>query len=61
VVAFKQYEDNPDVLRNAVMMRDVFLEAGIPFYEGLPRAVSALSRVAGYSEFCKDVKQQLMS
>jgi len=59
IVAFRQYEDNPDVLRHTVIMRDIFLKAGIPFYEGLTRAVSVLSKLARYSEFCRDVEQPL--
>jgi acyl-CoA synthetase (NDP forming) len=56
VVAFKQYEDNPDVVRHAIMMRDILVKAGIPFYDGLPSAVSALVKLAGYSEFCMGLK-----
>jgi acyl-CoA synthetase (NDP forming) len=58
VVAFRQYEDNPEVLRHVVMMRDIFLKAGIPFYEGLSTAVLMLSKLAGYSEFCKGFKSR---
>ena len=57
VVAFKQYEDHPEVLHSARIIRDIFFKAGIPFYEGLPRAVSALSSLARYSEFCRNLNK----
>lgn len=53
VVAYKQYEDRPDVLRHAATMRDILLKSGIPCYDGLSRAFSALSKLSRYSEFCR--------
>jgi acyl-CoA synthetase (NDP forming) len=40
-------------------MEEILLPAGIPVYEGLPRAVVALSKLAEYCAFQKELEQNI--
>jgi acyl-CoA synthetase (NDP forming) len=51
VVVWRQYQPNPEIRKCTAVMEDILLSAGIPVYEGLPRAVTALAKLAGYCEY----------
>jgi acyl-CoA synthetase (NDP forming) len=51
VVVWRQYQPNPEIRKCIAVMESILLAAGIPVYEGLPRAVTALAKLAEYSEF----------
>ncbi len=40
-------------------MEKILLKGGIPVYHGLPRAVVALSKLAGHSEFKRQVAKPI--
>jgi acyl-CoA synthetase (NDP forming) len=51
VVAWRQYRPNPETKKCRNRLVDILLKAGVPVYEGLPRALFALSKLAEYHEF----------
>jgi acyl-CoA synthetase (NDP forming) len=51
VVVWRQYQPDPAIRKCVAVMEKILLSAGIPVYEGLPRAITALAKLAGYSEF----------
>jgi acyl-CoA synthetase (NDP forming) len=51
LVAWRQYEASPKIRRWIPVFKDILIKAGIPVYEGLPKAVRALSKMAEYYEF----------
>ncbi len=51
VVSWRQYEKTPDARKLLANVEQIILGAGIPFYEGLTRTASVLSKVAQYHEF----------
>jgi acyl-CoA synthetase (NDP forming) len=51
VVVWRQYNPNPKYKKKRIMLEQTLLKAGIPVYDGLPRAVFALSKLAEYLEF----------
>ena len=51
LVAWRQYEASPKIRRWIPVFKDTLKKAGIPVYEGLPKAVRALSRLAEYYEY----------
>lgn len=51
VVAWRQYLDIPEVQRLTRRIQRILLDLGVPVYEGMPGAVSALSTLAAYHEF----------
>ena len=51
LVAWRQYEASPKIRRWIPVFKDTLMKAGIPVYEGLPKAVRALSRLAEYYEY----------
>jgi len=53
MVAWRQYQDAEEFRRMRAVMEDILLSAGIPVYEGLTRAVRALSKLADYSLYLK--------
>jgi acyl-CoA synthetase (NDP forming) len=53
MVAWRQYQDSEDFRQMRCRMEDILLAAGIPVYEGLTRAVRALSKLERYSSFVK--------
>jgi acyl-CoA synthetase (NDP forming) len=54
VVVWRQYEPAPEIRKWVAVMEKILLPAGIPVYDGLPRAVVALSKLAEYSAFQKE-------
>ncbi len=53
VVVWRQYEPSPEIRKWVAVMEKILLPAGIPVYEGLPRAVVSLSKLAEYCAFQK--------
>ncbi len=51
LVAWRQYEASPKIRRWIPVFKDILMKAGIPVYEGLPKAVRALSNLSEYYEF----------
>ena len=51
LVAWRQYEASPKIRRWIPVFKDILMKAGVPVYEGLPKAVRALSKMAEYYEF----------
>ena len=51
LVAWRQYEASPKIRRWIPVFRDILMKAKVPIYEGLPKAVRALSKMAEYYEF----------
>lgn len=51
VVVWRQYQPNADIKASRIRLEKTLFEAGVPVYEGLDRAVSALSKVADYHDF----------
>ena len=49
MVAWRQYQDADDFRKMRGLLEDILLAAGVPVYEGLTRAVRALSKLADYS------------
>ncbi|MCF8111294.1 MAG: acetate--CoA ligase family protein [Desulfobacteraceae bacterium] len=50
-VVWRQYQPDPDIKNCRIRVEKMLLDAGIPVYEGLDRALTALSRTAAYHEF----------
>ena len=53
IVVWRQYQPASEIRKWVAVMEKILLPAGIPVYEGLPRAVVALSKLAQYSAFHK--------
>ena len=53
IVAWRQYQDSEDFRQMRCRMEDILLDAGIPVYEGLTRAVRSLAKLDQYSSFLK--------
>jgi acyl-CoA synthetase (NDP forming) len=51
LVAWRQYEASPKIRRWIPVFKDILKQAEIPIYEGLPKAVRALSKIEKYYEF----------
>lgn len=51
VVVWRQYQPNPKYAKKRIQLEQTMLQAGIPIYEGLQRAVFALAKLAEYHEF----------
>lgn len=54
IVAWRQYQPSDDVRKWIPIFEDILMSAGIPVYEGLPKAVSALAKVVAYYEYQHD-------
>jgi acyl-CoA synthetase (NDP forming) len=53
VVVWRQYQPDVRIRKWVSVMENILLTAGIPVYEGLPRAVTSLAKLAQYCEFQK--------
>lgn len=51
VVAWRQYQSSSAIRSWIPVFENTLMEAGIPVYEGLPRAVRALAQVVNYYEY----------
>jgi acyl-CoA synthetase (NDP forming) len=59
VVVWRQYEPAPEIRKWVAVLEKILLPADIPVYDGLPRAVVALSKLAEYSAFQKEQEQNI--
>ena len=51
VVVWRQYQPNPAIRQARLKLEKRLLAAGVPVYEGLDRALSALAKVVDYHLF----------
>jgi acyl-CoA synthetase (NDP forming) len=51
VVVWRQFQLDPVIKQTRILLEQILLKAGIPVYEGLPRAFFALSKLAEYHQF----------
>ena len=51
VVAWRQYEPSEKIRKWIPVLEETLLQAGVAVYEGLPRAVSSLAKLAVHHEF----------
>jgi acyl-CoA synthetase (NDP forming) len=56
VVTWRQYEPSGEIRKWIPVFENILMSAGIPVYEGLPKAVSALAKTAKYYEYQRDNK-----
>lgn len=54
LVVWRQYEANDKIRQWVPIFQNTLMTAGIAVYEGLPRAVTALAKVADYYKYQKD-------
>ena len=54
MVSWRQYEPSPEIKKWIPVFERILLEAGIPVYKGLPRAVSSLAKLVEYSAFQRE-------
>lgn len=54
-VAYRSYQQDSEIAEGVSALRKSLLETGIPFYWGLPKAVRAFAKMAGYYEFKRGV------
>jgi len=54
IIVWRQYQPDPIIKQSISVMEDIFLSAGIPVYQGLSRAASALSKLVTYGEYCNE-------
>ena len=48
MAGWRQYQPSAEIRKWVPVLENILRSAGIPVYEGLPKAVNALSKVAGY-------------
>jgi acyl-CoA synthetase (NDP forming) len=53
VVVWRQYQPKPELRQSRILLEKILLKAGVPVYEGLPRAFFVLSKLAEYHQFRK--------
>ena len=51
IVVWRQYQPNEDIRKWIPVLKNILLTAGIPVYEGVPRAVNALDKLTAYHAF----------
>lgn len=51
VAVWRQYEPKQEIRNWIPVLKNILLAAGIPIYEGVPRAVNALAKVTAYQAF----------
>ncbi|MEE9911521.1 MAG: acetate--CoA ligase family protein [Deltaproteobacteria bacterium] len=56
MVVWRQYQPSPEIRKWIPVFENILMSAGIPVYEGLPKAVSALVKTAKYYEYHHDKK-----
>jgi len=56
IVVWRQYQPSAEIRKWIPVFEDILMSAGIPVYEGLPKAVFSLAKIAKYYEFQKDGK-----
>jgi acyl-CoA synthetase (NDP forming) len=55
VVVWRQYQPKPELRQSRIILEQILLKAGVPVYEGLPRAFFVLSKLAEYHQFQEQV------
>jgi hypothetical protein len=56
MVVWRQYQPSAEIRRWIPIFERILMSAGIPVYEGLPKAVSSLAKIAKYYEYQRDNK-----
>ena len=56
IVTWRQYQPSGEIRKWIPVFENILMSAGIPVYEGLPKAVSALAKVAKYYQYQRDNK-----
>jgi acyl-CoA synthetase (NDP forming) len=56
IVAWRQYNPNPQIRTTLESVKTTLKAAGVPLYEGIPRATSALAKLEKYYEYHDDNK-----
>jgi acyl-CoA synthetase (NDP forming) len=51
MVVWRQYQPKEEIKKWIPVLKNIFLAAGIPVYEGIPRAVNALAKLTAYHDF----------
>jgi acyl-CoA synthetase (NDP forming) len=54
LVAWRQYQPSAEIRRWIPIFKNILMSAGIPVYEGLPKAVWALAKIEKYYEYHSD-------
>jgi acyl-CoA synthetase (NDP forming) len=54
MVVWRQYQPSEEIRRWIPIFEDILMSAGVPVYEGLPKAVSALARIEKYYKYQSD-------
>jgi len=54
MVVSRQYESSEEIRKWIPVFKNILMSAGIPVYEGLPRAVRVLAKTAKYYEYQMD-------
>jgi Acyl-CoA synthetase (NDP forming) len=55
VVVWRQFQPDSAIKQTRILLEQILLKAGISVYEGLPRAFFALSKLAEYHQFQRQV------
>ncbi len=58
VVAWRQYQPNPETKKRRDHLVDILMQGGVPVYEGIPSAVFALAKLAQYHAFQRNSKSR---
>jgi acyl-CoA synthetase (NDP forming) len=56
VVMWRQYQPDLAIKESRIKLEKILLKAGVPVYDGLPRAIFALSKLAEYHQFQRQLK-----
>ena len=56
VIAWRQFQPNSMIRKTVETLEEVLKSAGIPLYEGIPRAMFALAKLAEYHAFKRNNK-----
>jgi acyl-CoA synthetase (NDP forming) len=56
VVSLRQYNPNTNIRKNMEEVKKRLRSAGVPFYEGIPRAAAALANIVKYCESQENMK-----
>ncbi len=55
IAVLRQYQPDPEIKECIPLVEKVLLAGGIPVYKSLPQAVSALSKLVTYNEYCRKI------
>lgn len=54
IAVLRQYQPDPAIKECIPLVEKILLSGGIPVYKSLPQAVSALSKLVAYNNFCRN-------